>query len=104
MRRGRPSAAEGAPGDRDRSWWVWSWRASFGRRSGVCRPIQALELAAETLAWPALPADRHDRRPCLAHDRRAVVHVARRGDGGSDTRLDGPHDFDDAVAVRDAGL
>jgi hypothetical protein len=33
-----------------------------------------------------------------------VVHVTGRGDEGSDTRLDRPHDLDDALATRDEGL
>jgi hypothetical protein len=75
-----------------------------GPGSGVSSPAQALELAPETLAGPALPTHDHDVRPSLRHDRRAVVHVAGRGDGGPDTGLDRPHDLDDALAVGDEGL
>ena len=42
--------------------------------------------------------------PASGHDRRAVVHVAGRGGGGSDPRLDRPHDLDDALAIGDEGL
>ena len=72
--------------------------------SGVGGPAQALELAPETLAGPALPADARHSRLGPRHDRRAVVHVAGRGGGGPDPRLDRPHDLDDALAIRDEGL
>ena len=72
--------------------------------SGVGGPAQALELAAETLTGPALPADAHHPRPGPRHDRRAVVHVAGRGGGSSDPRLDRPRDLDDALAICDEGL
>ena len=58
----------------------------------------------QALARPALPTDEHDRWPGLRHDRRAVVHVAGRGDDGPDTRLDRPHDLDDAPAIGDERL
>jgi hypothetical protein len=73
-------------------------------RSGVAGPAQALELAPEALARPALPADDLDRRSLVPNDRRAVVQIAGRGDRGSDTRLDRPDDLDDALAVGDACL
>ena len=44
-----------------------------------------------------------DLWPGVRDDRRTVVHVARRGDGGSDTRLERAHDLDDARAVADDG-
>ena len=67
-------------------------------------PAQALEFPSETLAGPALPADAHHPRAGLRHDRRAVVHVAGRGDWGPDPRFDRPHDLDDALAIRDVGF
>ena len=67
-------------------------------------PAQALELAPETLAGPALPAHGRDPWPGLLHDRRAVVDVAGRGNGSPDARLDRPQDLDDALAIRDEGL
>jgi hypothetical protein len=33
-----------------------------------------------------------------------VIHVAGLGDGGPDTRLDRPHDLDDALSVGDERL
>ena len=52
-------------------------------------PPHPLELPAETLARPALPADRLDARHDLPdHGRRAVVDVARDGDRRADARLD----------------
>jgi hypothetical protein len=33
-----------------------------------------------------------------------LCHMTGRGDDGSHTRLDGPHDLDDALATPDAGL
>jgi hypothetical protein len=72
--------------------------------SGVGSPAEALELAPETLAGPALPTHGHDLWPGLRHDRRAVVHVTGRGDEGSDTRVDRPHDLDNALPIRDEGL
>ena len=72
--------------------------------SGVVGLAQALELAPETLAGPALPADWHHPRLGLRHDRRAVVQVASRGGGGPDPRLDRSHDLDDALAIRDERL
>jgi hypothetical protein len=72
--------------------------------SGVGSPAQALELAPEALARPALAADADDPRLGIRYDRRAVVHVAGHRDGGSDTRLDRPDDLDDARAVGDAGI
>jgi len=72
--------------------------------SGVGSPAEALELAPETLAGSALPTHGHDVWPGLRRDRRAVVHVTGRGDDGSHTRLDGPHDLDDTLATPDAGL
>ena len=42
--------------------------------------------------------------PAFGNDRRAAVHVTGRGDDGSHTRLDGPHDLDDTLAIPDAGL
>ena len=73
-------------------------------RSGVGSPAQALELAPETLARPALAAHRHGPLPDLRHDGRAVVHVAGRGDGGPHTRLDRQHDLDAAPAIGDERL
>ena len=49
---------------------------------------------------PSPRTERH-RWPGHRHDRRAVVDVAGRGDGGPDTRLDRPDDFDDALAIGD---
>ena len=72
--------------------------------SGVGSSAEALELAPQTLAGPALPTHGQDLRPGVRHDRRAMVHVTGRGDEGSDTRLDRPHDLDDALAIRDEGL
>ena len=43
-------------------------------------------------------------RPGLAHDGRAVVHVAGRGNCSPDTRLDRPHDLDDSLAIGDERL
>ena len=71
--------------------------------SGVAA-AQAVELAPETLAGPALPADALYPRPGPRHDRRAVVHVAGRGGGSPDPRLDRSRDLDDAVSIRDEGL
>lgn len=72
--------------------------------SDVGCPAQALEFTPQTLARPALSAYEHHRRPDLRHDGRAVVDVAGRGDGGPDTRLDRPRDFDDALAAGDGRL
>jgi hypothetical protein len=33
-----------------------------------------------------------------------MVHVTGRGDDGSHPRLDGSHDLDDTLAIRDEGL
>ena len=74
------------------------------RGSGVGSPAEALELAPETLAGSALPTRHHDVWTGLRRDRRAVVHVTGRGDDGSHTRLDGPHNLDDTLAIPDAGL
>ena len=72
--------------------------------SGVGSPAQALELAPQALTRTALPTNQPDRGPGLCHNGRAVVHVAGRGDGGPDTRLDRPHDLDDSLAISDARL
>jgi hypothetical protein len=74
------------------------------RRSGVGSPAQALQFAPQALARPALPSYERDRWPGLRHDGRAVVHVAGRGDGGPDARLDRPQDLDDALAIGDERL
>jgi hypothetical protein len=74
------------------------------RRSRVVSPAQALELAPQALARPALPSDERDRWSRLPHDGWAVVHVAGRGDGGPDTRLDRSRDLDDALAIADERL
>jgi hypothetical protein len=82
----------------------------WGRRdpdvgSGVGSPAQALELAPKTLAGPALAPDSHDPRSDFPHGRRrAAVHVARCGDGSSNTRLDRPHDLHTTLAIRDPRL
>jgi hypothetical protein len=72
--------------------------------SGVGSPAEALELAPQTLAGSALPTRHDDVWPGFRYDRRAVVHATGRGDDGSRTRLDRPHDLDDALATRDEGL
>ena len=73
--------------------------------SGVGSPAKALELAPKTLAGPALAPDGHDPRSNFSHDRRrAVVHVARCGDGSSDTRLDRSHDLHNTLAICDQRL
>ena len=86
-------------------------RARFGgsprpdrRRSGVGSPAQALQLTPQTLARPSLAPYERDAWPGLPHDGRAVVHVAGRGDDGSDTRLDRLQDLDDALAIGDERL
>jgi hypothetical protein len=73
-------------------------------RSGVGSPAQALELAPQALARPALPTYEHHPWPGHRHDGRAVVHVAGRGDGGPNTRLDRERDLDDALAIGDERL
>jgi hypothetical protein len=75
--------------------------SSTSAGSGVRAPADPLELAPEALARPALPPYEPDQWPSPRHDRRAVVHKAGRGDGGTDTRLDRPDDFDDALAIGD---
>lgn len=73
--------------------------------SGVGSPAQALELAPEPLARPALAPDSHHPRSYLGDDRRrAVVLIARRSDGCSDTRLDRVHDLHDTVTISDQRL
>ena len=75
------------------------------RASGVGRPAQALELAPEPLARPALTPDSHDPRSHLGDDgRRAVVLIACRGDGCPDTQLDRVHDLHDTLPIGDQGL
>ena len=75
------------------------------RDSGVGSPAQALELAPEPLARPALAPDSHDPRSHLGDDRRrGVVLVARRSHGCSDTRLDRVHDLHDTVTIGDQRL
>ena len=74
------------------------------RHSLVRSPTQALKLAPQALARTALASDERHPWPGLPHDGRAVVHIARRGDGGTDTRLDRPHDLDDALAIGDERL
>ena len=69
--------------------------------SGVRCPAQALQLAPQALARPALPSNAPDRWPGLRHDGRAVVHVAGRGDGSPDTRFDRLDDLDDALTIGD---
>ena len=98
------------------SWWtslrrVGRWPRCCGadgdrgrRRSAFGSPAQALQLAPQALARPALPSDERDRWPGLPNDGWAVVHVAGRGDGGPDTRLDRPQDLDDALAIGDERL
>ena len=81
---------------------AWASRPASG--SGVACPAQAVKLASETLAGPALPMDDHDLWPGVLHDRRAVVHVAGLGDGGPDTGLDRTHDLDDTRSIRDERL
>jgi len=59
----------------------------------------------EPLARPALAPDSHDPRSHLGDDRRrAVVLIARRSDGCSDTRLDRLHDLHDTVTLGDQRL
>ncbi len=107
----RPAAA-GYPGDAQRHGLRPRFRPRARHQvrclpdfsSAVGGPAQALELAPETLAGPAPSTHGHDRWPGIRHDGRAVVHVAGRGDGGSHTRLDRPHDLDDALATRDESL
>ena len=72
--------------------------------SGVGGPAQALELAPQALARPALPAYEHHRWRGLRYDGRAVVHETGRGDGGPDTRLDRSRHPDDALAIGDERL
>ncbi len=74
------------------------------RRSGVRSPAQALQLAPQALARTTLPSNEREPWPGLPHDGRAVVHVAGRGYGGPDTRLDRPQDLDDALTIGDEGL
>jgi len=74
------------------------------RRSGARSSAQPLQLAPQALAWPTLATCDLDHWPGLRHDRRAVVHVAGRGDGGPDTRLDRPCDLDDPLAIGDERL
>ena len=104
--RGRPMAAPSASREaKTRSTNRGGWRGSPDRGAQASgAPAQALELAPQALARPALPPDERDHWPGLRHDRRAVVHVAGRGDGGADTRLDRPHDLDDALAIGDERL
>ncbi len=71
---------------------------------GVGGPAQALELAPQALARPALTTYKHHPWPGVRHDGRAVVHVAGRGDGRADTRLDWQYDLDDALASGDERL
>ena len=73
----------------------WACRS----RSGVGGPAQALELAPQALARAPVPTSRRHRWPGHWHDRRAVVDVAGRGDGGPDARLDRQGDLDDALAM-----
>src|SRR4029077_7317494 len=74
--------------------------ALSGVRLARSRPSHPLELAAETLARPALPTDRLDTGRDLSDDRRwAVVDIARGGDRRCDARLDRSHDLDDALAL-----
>jgi hypothetical protein len=75
-----------------------------GLGSDVAGPAQAFQLAPETLAGSALPADGPHSRRGRSHDRRAVVHVAGGGGRGPDPRFDWPHDLDDTLAIRNAGL
>src|SRR5262249_22914743 len=80
-------------------------RCDGGGRALAAGPAEALELAPEALAGPALAPDSHDSRSDFGHDRRwAVVHVARGGNGGSHTRLDRLLDHHDSVTTRDQGL
>ncbi len=106
----RPPPAFGSGWRRSRGMWEMVGARGVGPTeptsstsagSGVRAPAHALELAPEALARPALPPYEHDHWPNPRHDRRAVVHKAGRGDGGPDTRLDRPHDLDDALAIGD---
>ncbi len=79
-------------------------RSDDWTRSGARGPAQALQFAPQALAGAALPSDELDRWPGLPRDRRAVVHVAGRGDNRPDTRIDRPHDLDDALTIGDERL
>ncbi len=68
-------------------------------RSGARSSAQAFQLASQALARSALASDERHPWPGLRHDRRAVVDVAGRCDGGPDTRLDRPDDLDDALSI-----
>ena len=95
---------------------VWKIRKWTGRElarrnllidqagSGVRSPCARAPTRAAGACSAGPPPVRHEHWPSPRHDRRAVVHVAGRGDGGPDTRLDRPHDLDDALAIGDERL
>src|SRR4051812_15473514 len=67
-------------------------------------PSAASARVAANTRSAALPADRLDAWPDVAHDRRwAAVEVSLGGRRGTDRPLDWPRDLDDPLAFRDQG-
>src|SRR6185436_5595859 len=95
-RRGGRSASRGSPATR---------YDALCRSSAQPGPPHPFQLAAKTLARPALPTDRLDARRDLPDDGRwAVVDVARGGAQCADARFDRPYDLDDPLTFGDQGM